>query len=81
MPERKRRYFNNIPELDFSGLRKPLSDGECEDAVVWAEHKISREERIREIEDIEAHPERLLGWDMDIPFDEYVRRVRAGEYD
>lgn len=81
MPECKRRYFTNIPKLDFSGLRKPLSEEECEDAMVRAERKISREERIREIEDIEAHPEHLLGWDMDITFDEYARRVRAGEYD
>ena len=81
MPECKRRYFNNMPKLDFSGLRKPLSEEECEDAMVRAERKISREERIREIEDIEAHPEHLLGWDMDITFDEYARRVRAGEYD
>lgn len=81
MPECKRRYFTNIPKLNFSGLGKPLSDEECEDAMAWAERKISREERIREIEDIEAHPEHLLGWDMDIPFDEYARRVRAGEYD
>lgn len=46
-----------------------------------AERGISREDRLKMIEDIEAHPEHLLSWDMDIPFPEYARRVRAGEYD
>lgn len=80
MPEQKKNYFN-VPKLDFSALKKPLTDEECAEAMEWAERKISREERLREIEDIEAHPEHLLGWDMNITFDEYARRVRAGEYD
>lgn len=71
----------NVPKLDFSVLRKAPLELECETAMRWAERGISREDRLKMIEDIEAHPEHLLSWDMDIPFPEYARRVRAGEYD
>lgn len=71
----------NVPKLDFSVLRKVPSKLECETVMRLAERGISREDRLKMIEDIEAHPEHLLSWDMDIPFPEYARRVRAGEYD
>lgn len=71
----------NVSKLDFSALRKVPSKLERETAMMWAERGISREDRLKMIEDIEAHPEHLLSWDMDIPFPEYARRVRAGEYD
>lgn len=81
MSERKRRYFNNMPKLDFSNLGREHTEEERAAFEAKIERASSREERLKMIEDIEAHPEHLLGWDMDIPFPEYARRVRAGEYD
>lgn len=73
-------YFN-IPDMDFSELAKPITDEESAAAMVRMDRKISREERLAFVEQMETHPEALTVWDMPITFDEYARRVRTGEYD
>lgn len=80
MPERKKSHFY-IPKLDLSWLDEPLTDEEYEKAVAETENDSNREDLIKFVERLEKHPESLSSWDMDISFDEFVRRVKAGEYD
>lgn len=80
MSEQKQSHFH-IPKLDLSWLDKPLTKEECDKAVTEFNKGISQKERLAIVEDIEKHPEHLLSWDMDITFEEYARRVRAGDYD
>lgn len=70
-----------IPDLDFLHLTKPATPEEEDAALRELNKGVTREERLAFVERMEAHPEALTAWDMDITFDEYARRVRAGDYD
>lgn len=71
-------YFN-IPKLDFSNIGKERSDEE----YAKIEEKIEKDsspEKLRElIDEMETHPEHFSSWNMDMPFEEFVRRVRENE--
>lgn len=71
MTERQKDLFG-IPELDLSGI-------ESDEFAEKSEKGASREERLAFIENAEKHPEALSAWDMDIAFEEYARRVKAGD--
>lgn len=81
MDNRQGQNYFNIPKLDFSNIGKERSDEE----YAKIEEKIEKDsspEKLRElIDEMETHPEHFSSWDMDMPFEEYARRVRAGDYD
>lgn len=77
----QRKSYFNIPKLDFSRLGQPKTDAEM-DAIYEQVEKESKSVDLRAfVERMEKHPEALTAWDMSITFDEFARRVRAGEYD
>lgn len=76
----KQNNWCDIPELDLSDINKEYTDEEYAEIEAQIEHD-SRPEKLRElIADIETHPEHLLGWDMDISFDEFAHKVKAGDH-
>lgn len=79
MPGRKKSHFH-IPKLDLSCFDEPLTDEGCNKAVAETEQDSNHEDLLKFVERMETHPKSLSSWDMDIPFDEFARRVRAGEY-
>lgn len=76
----KRSYFN-IPKLDFSNLGKPKAEDEIDVIIKQIEEESKSVDWRKFVEDIEQHPSALSSWDCDIPFEEFARRVKAGEYD
>lgn len=74
----ERRKQLGIPKLDFSGLRKSMSEEEI-DAICEKIESTSRQNLLAFVDRLEKHPEALTAWDIPIPFDEFARRVRAGE--
>lgn len=79
MTKEEREEFG-IPEIDFSNLSKPLTDKEATDLYMKIKNEPEPDWRAF-VEHIEKHPEALISWDMDISFDEFARKVKAGEYD
>ncbi len=69
-----------IPDLDFSHLAEPVSEQE-EEKIYQEMLQRPKKDWRKFVDDAEAHPEMLSIWDMSISFDEFARRVRAGEFD
>lgn len=69
-----------IPEIDFLALARPVS-AEEEEAAYQAFLNQPKHDWRKFVEEAEKHPEMLSVWDMSISFEEFARRVRAGEYD
>ena len=80
MAEEKKSYFN-IPKLDFSGFRRQRTDAEIDAICDEIERKSDAFDFREFVDRMERHPEALTAWDMSISFDEFARRVKAGEYD
>lgn len=78
--EKSKNGILDVPKLDFSSLAEPMSDAEVAERCAKLDSAPKRDWR-KFVEDVKKHPELLLSWDADISFDEFARRVRAGEYD
>lgn len=77
---KNRKSYFDIPKLDYSGFDKPVSEEEMERLYKKFEERPKVNWR-EFVDDIEKHPENLGSWDISIPFPEFARRVKAGEYD
>lgn len=79
------KYFNDLPplDLDFEAMRaraENLTEEEFQKVVAEFEaSSATQEDRLRFIERIEKDGGGRISWDMPYPFEEYARRVRAGE--
>lgn len=80
MPKRTNDWCD-IPELDFSDIDKEYSEEEYAELEAQIEKDSSPEELRKLVDEMENHPEHFSSWEMDIPFREFARRVKAGEYD
>lgn len=80
MPEYNGKFLKNMPKLDFSKVSAYMSDEEIDaryERVMSAPQLDAR----ALVADVRAHSVVISGWDMDISFDEFAKRVEAGEYD
>lgn len=75
--------FRPLPKFDFSGVREKvesMTDEEFQDVVADMESMlVTHDDRMRFIEYVEQNNGGRLSWDMPYSFEEYARRVRAGE--
>lgn len=73
----------NCPKLDFAGMvarMDAMTEAEKEALYQEAENPPKKDWR-KFVQNVREHPEGLLSWDMDISFEEFARRVDAGEFD
>lgn len=75
------REFFGVKRIDFSGARRDRTVAEMEAICKRIESDAKKVDRRAFVEYAEQHPEVLTAWDMRISFEEFARRVRAGEYD
>lgn len=78
------KYFNDLPplDLDFAAMRaraENLTEEEFQKIVAeWDASLATHEEMLRFVEEVEKDGGKI-SWDMSCSFEEFARRVRAGE--
>ena len=82
MADAKHWRFNS-PDIDFSGVGKEIANmTEDEADRIYARILAAPKEDLRQfVKDVREKPWILSSWDMSIGFEEFARRVMAGEYD
>lgn len=80
MLEYNGKFLRNMPKLDFSKIPMRVSEEEV-DAAYEHVMNASKTDARALVAAVRAHSETLSGWDMSISFDEFAKRVEAGEYD
>ena len=75
------REFFGVPKVDFSGVNWHMSEAEINAICDRVEADAKKVDWRAFVEYAEQHPEALTAWDMGMSFDEFARRVRAGEFD
>lgn len=84
MANHEEQYPFNIPKPDLSGLMQRVIATEAAIEATGAYEESVKTHKFdwrKFVADVEAHPGTLSSWDMSISFDEFARRVKAGEFD
>lgn len=70
----------NHPKLNAEALSRPMTEAESKRLRDKFENRPAIDWR-KFVADAKAHPEHITLWDMPMSFEEFARRVEAGEYD
>lgn len=73
----------NRPKLDFAGMVARMDAmSEAEKEALYQEAENPPKMNWREfVQNVREHPEGLMSWDCEESFEEFARRVDAGEFD
>lgn len=72
--------MSNHPKVNVEALTAPMTDAEFSELCREFEDKPKTDWR-KFVADVRAHPEKLISWDSSESFEEFAKRVDAGEYD